>query len=114
MRYACADTAALSELWFIMTLCYVVIFHKGSEFYLCNLITGNNTPRYSNHLQQHEWLSGERVRLWSSGLWSNSESCQTNDFKIGIHSFPALRSVLKGHCGEQAGEFACCTGKKGT
>ena len=27
-------------------------------------------------------------------------SCQTKDFKIGIHSFPAWRSALKGYCGE--------------
>ena len=36
------------------------------------------------------------------------KSGQTNNFKIGIHSFPAWRSALKGQCGEQAGKFTCC------
>ena len=30
-----------------------------------------------------------------------------NDFEIGIHSFSAGRSALKGQCGEQAGKFTC-------
>ena len=29
----------------------------------------------------------------------DSDSGQTNDVKIGIHSFPVWRSALKGHCG---------------
>ena len=33
---------------------------------------------------------------------------QTNDFKIGIHSFPAGCSALKGQCGEQVGKVTCC------
>ena len=42
------------------------------------------------------------------------ESGQTNDFNIGIHSFPAWRSALKGQCEEQAGKFTCCAVGKGT
>ena len=41
----------------------------------------------------------EWIRAPASGSvdWGfNSESDQTNDFKIGIHSFPAWRSALKG------------------
>ena len=44
----------------------------------------------------------------------DSESGQTNDFKIGIHSFPAWRSALKGQCGEQAGKLTCCAVGNGT
>ena len=35
-----------------------------------------------------EWY-GKSVRLESCRLGFDSESGQTNDFKIGIHSFPA-------------------------
>ena len=35
----------------------------------------------------------------SVDLAFDSESGQTNDLKIGIRSFPARRSVLKGQCG---------------
>ena len=34
--------------------------------------------------------------------------------KIGIHSFSAWRSALKGQCGEEAGKFTCCAVGKGT
>ena len=39
---------------------------------------------------------------------------KTNDFKIGIHSFPAGRSALKEQCGEQAGKFSCGAVRKGS
>ena len=35
------------------------------------------------------WPSGKSIRLGSSELGFDSKSGQTNDFKIGIHSFPA-------------------------
>ena len=57
---------------------------------------------------------GKSVRLGSCILGFNSESGQTNDFKIGIHSFSAGRSALKGQCGEQAGKFTYCAVGKGT
>ena len=38
---------------------------------------------------QLRWPSGKSVRLGSGRLWFDSESGQTNDFKIGIPSFPA-------------------------
>ena len=38
---------------------------------------------------QLRWPSGKSVRLWSYSLGFDSESGQTNDFKIGIHSLPA-------------------------
>ena len=50
----------------------------------------------------------------SCGLEFDSESGQTNDFNIGIHSFPASRSALKGQCEEQAGKFTSCAVWKGT
>ena len=51
---------------------------------------------------------------WAVDSGFDSESGQTNDFKIGIHSFPAWRSALKGQCGEQAGKFTCCAVGKDT
>ena len=39
---------------------------------------------------------------------------QTNEFNIGIHSFPAWRFTLKGQCGEQAGKFTSYVVGKGT
>ena len=53
------------------------------------------------------WPSGKSVCLGSSRLGFHSSSGQTNDFKIGIHSFLAWRSALKGLCEEQAGKFTC-------
>ena len=47
----------------------------------------------------------------SCRFWFDSKSCQTNDFKIDIHSFPVWRSALKGQCEEQAGKFTCAVGK---
>ena len=44
------------------------------------------------------------------GVGSN----QTNEFKIGIHSFPAWRLVLNRQCEEQAGKFTCYAIGKGT
>ena len=46
--------------------------------------------------QMAEWRSGKSVRLLSCRLEFDSESGQINDFIIGIHSFPALRSSSKG------------------
>ena len=43
------------------------------------------------------------VRLRSCGLGFNFGLGQTNDFEIGIHSFPVLRPALMGPRGEQAG-----------
>ena len=64
---------------------------------------------------QLRWPIGKSVRLiWSCRLWYDFKSSQTNDFKIGIHSFPAWRSASKGHCEEQAGKFRCCAVGKGT
>ena len=57
---------------------------------------------------------GKSVRLGSCILGLNFESGQTNDFKIGIRSFSAGRSALKGQCEEQARKFTCCAVGKGT
>ena len=50
------------------------------------------------------------MSLWSSILWFDSESGQSNAFKVGIHCFYARRSAVKGwgQRGEQAGKFTCC------
>ena len=50
----------------------------------------------------------------SVDLGFDSESGQTDDFKIGIHSFPAGRSAFKEQCGEHAGKFTCCAVGIGT
>ena len=39
--------------------------------------------------KQLRWPSGKSVRFGSCRLGFDSKSGQTNDFKIGIHSFPA-------------------------
>ena len=44
---------------------------------------------YEGEVQQLRWPSGKNVHPWSCRLWFDSESGQTNDFKISIHSFPA-------------------------
>ena len=43
-----------------------------------------------------EWRSGKSVRLLNCRLEFDSESGQTNDFIVGIHSFPTRRSASKG------------------
>ena len=50
----------------------------------------------------------------SVDLGFDFESGQTNDFKIGIDSFPARLSASKGQYGEQAGKFTCCATGKNT
>ena len=60
------------------------------------------------------WRRAKSVRLWSCRLGFDSESGQTNHFKIGIHSFPAWRLALKGQCGKLAGKFTCSAVGKGT
>ena len=44
-----------------------------------------------------EWIRAPASGSVNSGF--DFESGQTNDLKIGIHSFPAWRSALKGQCG---------------
>ena len=46
------------------------------------------------------------VAIWKR-LEFDSESGQTNDFKIGIHSFPAWSSTIKEQWAKQAGKFTC-------
>ena len=70
----------------------------------------NRCSSYHNifiYVEPIRWPIGESIRFWSCRLWFDSESGQTNDCKIGIHSFPAKRSTLKGQCGEQTGKFTC-------
>ena len=53
----------------------------------------------------------EWYRASASGsvdLGFDSESGQTNDSKIGIHSFPAWRSAFKGQCGESRQVYLLC------
>ena len=54
-------------------------------------------------VRQFRWQSGKSVRLGDVDLDLDSESAQTNDFKIGS-LFIALLSALSidGQCGEQA------------
>ena len=44
----------------------------------------------------------------SVDLGFGSESGQTNDFKIGIHSFPARCSAFKEQCGESRQVYLLC------
>ena len=64
--------------------------------------------------KQLKWSNGKSVRLGSCTLGFDSESGQTNNYKIGIHSFPAWCLALKKKCGEQAGKFTCCAVGKST
>ena len=53
---------------------------------------------------------GRVNRASTSGLVDlgfDSESGQTNDLKIGIHSFPAWRSALKVQCGASSQVRLC-------
>ena len=59
-----------------------------------------------------EWYGASVSWAVASGLIPSRVKPMT--LKIGIHSFPAWRSALKGQCGEQAGKFACCAVGKGT
>ena len=45
--------------------------------------------RAFHNTRQPRWPSGKSVRLGSCRFGFDSESGQTNDFKIVIHSFPA-------------------------
>ena len=63
--------------------------------------------------QMAEWTDQmpEWYRASASGsvnLGFDSESGQTNDFKIGIHSFPASRSAFKGQCGKSRQVYLLC------
>ena len=69
---------------------------------------------YISALLPLRWPSGKSVCLESCRLGFDSESGQTNDFKIDIHSFPAWHSALKGQCEQQAGKFTYCAVKKST
>ena len=62
-------------------------------------------------VKQLRWLSGKSGRLGSYRLGFDSKWDQTNHYTIGMHSFPAGRSALKGQSGEQAGKFTCVVGK---
>ena len=59
-----------------------------------------------------EWYRASVSWAVDSGLIPSRVKPMT--LKIGIHSFPAWRSALKGQCGEQAGKFTCCAVGKGT
>ena len=50
-----------------------------------------------------EWYGASA--FGSVDLGFDSESGQTNDFIIGIHSFPAWRSAIKGQCGESRQDY---------
>ena len=59
----------------------------------------------------------ECYRASASGsvdLRFNYEFGQPMTLKIGIHSFPARRSALKGQCEEQTGKFTCSAYREGT
>ena len=57
-----------------------------------------------------EWLS---VRLGSCRLGFDFKSGQTDDFKIGIHNFPAWRSAFRGQFEKQASKFTSWVVGKG-
>ena len=62
------------------------------DFPVGNTTHDNWTPGQGTlacKFEQLRWPSGKSVRLGSCRLGFDSESSQTNDFKIGIHSFPA-------------------------
>ena len=53
-----------------------------------------------------EWCRTSASGLIDLGF--DSESSQTSDLKIGIHSFPAGRSAFKGQCGESRQVYLLC------
>ena len=56
--------------------------------------------------QMAEWYKASASG--SVDLGFDSESGQTNDFKIGIHSLPASRSAFKGQCGASRQVYSLC------
>ena len=50
--------------------------------------------KYFKTAQMAEWYRASVS--WAVRLGFDSESGQTNDFNIGIHSYPAWRSALMG------------------
>ena len=57
----------------------------------------------------------ELYRASASGsvdLGFDSESGQTTNFKIGIHSFPAWRSAFLVQCGESRQVYLLCRGER--
>ena len=56
--------------------------------------------------QMAEWYRASASE--SVDLGFDSESDQTNDLKIAIHSFPAWRLVFKGQCGERRQVYLLC------
>ena len=90
-----------------------------SAAYLCLLHINESNKTKSN--QQFDEGKTDQMAEWyrasasgSVDLGFDSESGQTNDLKIGFHSFPAWRSANKRQCGERAGKFTCCAVGKGT
>ena len=66
----------------------IVSFHSSFQIF-CRL-AGNCINLYARRMvDKLRWPSGKSVRLGSCRLEFDSELGQTNDFKIGIHSFPA-------------------------
>ena len=59
-----------------------------------------NTYPITTNSTQLRWPSGKSVRLWNCKLGFDSESDQTDNFKIAIYSFLASHFALKGQCGE--------------
>ena len=56
--------------------------------------------------QMAEWYRASAFESIDLGI--DSKSGQTNDFKIGIHSFPARRSAFKGQCAESRQVYWLC------
>ena len=62
----------------------------GIDFLLVELGAVSPSPRHCCNI----WPNGKSVRLGSCRLKFDSESGQTDDFKIGARSFPAWRLAL--------------------
>ena len=90
---------------FMLIFAYLFIrvdsFHVFYHFTLCSLFSRTATTLnfffwvYERHNSSDDRVV-QSVCLLNCRLGFDSESGQTNDFSIGIDSFPAQRSALKG------------------
>ena len=67
------------------------------------------------NILQPIYIASLSITMSASGsvdLGFDSESGQTNDLNIGIHSFPALRSACKEQCGESRQVYLLCRWKR--